>query len=74
MQILFKNNIRLGKNYHVKDQIPRDLSDAVVYKIQRGPCNDSYYGECVRHLNVKIAEPIRILPLTKYNLSLRTAP
>ena len=37
----------------------------VVYKFQCGFCNESYYGECVRHLNVRIGEHIGISPLTK---------
>ena len=37
----------------------------VVYRFQCGFCNESYYGEYVRHLNVKIGEHIGISPLTK---------
>ena len=36
----------------------------VVYKIQCGLCNESYYGECVRHLAVRSGEHIGISPLT----------
>ena len=49
---------------HFKDQIPKDLISDVVYKFQCGLCNESYYGECMRHLNVRIGEHIGILPLT----------
>ena len=47
------------------DQIPKDLTSGVVYKFHCGLCNESYYGECVRHLNVRIGEHISISPLTK---------
>ena len=30
-----------------------------------GLCNESYYGECVRHLSVRIGEHAGISPLTK---------
>ena len=36
----------------------------VVYKIQCGLCNESYYGESVRHLAVRSGEDIGISPLT----------
>ena len=65
MQKVFKNKIRLGNNFHFKDQIPNDLTSAVLYKFQCGPCNESYYGDCVRHLNVRTGEHIGITPLTR---------
>ena len=52
MQIVFKNKTRLGNNFHFKDQIPKDHTSGVVYKFQCVLCKESYYGECVRHLNV----------------------
>ena len=61
---MFKNKTTLGNNFYFKDQIPKDLSSVVVYKFHCGLCNKSYYGEFVRHLNVRIGEYIGILPLT----------
>ena len=61
---MFKNNTRLGNNFHFKD-ISKDLTSDVIYKFQCGLCNDSYYAECVKHLNVRIGEHIGISPLTK---------
>ena len=29
-----------------------------MYKFQCEPCNESYYGECVRHLNVRIGRVV----------------
>ena len=65
LQIVFKNKTRLGNNFHFKDQIPKDLTSGVVYKFECGLCNESYYGECIRHLNVRIGEHIGISPLTR---------
>ena len=64
MQIVFKNNARLRSNIHFKDWIPKVLTSYVVYKFQFGLCNESYYGERVRHLNLRIDEHIGISPLT----------
>ena len=60
---MFKNKTRLGNNLHFKDQISKDLTSGVIYKFQCGLTNDSYYGECMRHLNVRITEHIGISPL-----------
>ena len=65
LQIVFKNKISLGNNFHFKDGIPKDFTSGVVYKFQCRLCNESYYGECVRHLNVRTGEPIGISSLTK---------
>ena len=60
-----KSQNKLVKAFHFKDRIPKELTSGVVYKFQCGLCNESYYGECVRHLNVRIGEHIGISPLTK---------
>ena len=65
MQIVFKNNARLHSNINFKDLIPKVLTSGVVYKFQCGLCNESYHGERVRHLNLRIVEHIRLSPLTK---------
>ena len=65
LQTVFKGKTRLGNNIYFKDRIPNGLTSGFVYKFQCGLCNESYYGECVRHLNVRIGEHIGILPLTK---------
>ena len=65
MQKAFKNKTRLGNNFHFKDRIPKDLTSGVVYKFHLELCNEFYYSECVRHLNVRIGEHIGISPLTK---------
>ena len=62
---MFKNKTRLGNNFYFKDQVPKDLTSGVVYKFQCGLCNESYYGECMTHLNVRIGEHIGISLLTR---------
>ena len=62
---MLKNKITLGNNFHLKNRMPKDLTSCVVYKFQCGLCNESYYGECVRHMNVRIGAHIGISPLTK---------
>ena len=62
---MFKNNTRLGNNFYFKDQIPKDLTSGAVYKFQCGLCNECYYGECMRHFNVRIGKRTGISPLTR---------
>ena len=65
LQIVFKSQNKLAKAFRFKDRIPKELTSGVIYKFQCGLCNESYYGECVRHLNIRIGEHIRISPLTR---------
>ena len=58
---MFKSQNKLSKAFCFKDCIHEELT----YKFQCGLCNESYYGECVRHVNVRIVEYIGISPLTK---------
>ena len=49
LQIIFKNEARLGNNFHFKDGIPKDLiSD--IYKFQWELSDECYHGECARYL------------------------
>ena len=41
------------------------ITSGVVYKFQCGLRNESYYGECMRHLDVRIGEHISISLLTR---------
>ena len=71
-----QNKTRLGKNFHFKDQIPKDLTSGVIYKCQCGLCNESYYGKCMRHLKRYLLELVNILVyhhLPENKFSLRTA-
>ena len=47
-----------------KDRIPKELTSGVVCKSQFGLCNETYYYECVGHLNSIIGDLIGISPLT----------
>ena len=61
LHIVFKSQKKLAKAFRLKDRIPKEC---VVYKFQCGLWNESYYGECVTHLNVRIEKYIGISPLT----------
>ena len=65
LQIAFKSQNKLAKAFRFKDRIPKELTSGVVYKFQCGLCNESYYGECVRHLNVRTGEHIGTSLLTR---------
>ena len=68
LQIVFKSQNNLAKTFRFKDRIPKILTSGAVYKFQCGLCNESYYGKCVRHLNVRIGDHIGISQLTKKNV------
>ena len=57
--------------YRFQDRIPKELTSGVVYEFQCGLCNESYYGECIRHLNVRTGEHIGISSLTKKKVKLK---
>ena len=65
VQIVFKNKTRSDNNFHFKDRNPNGLTSGGVFQFQCGLCNKSYYGECVRHLNVRIGEHIGVSPFIK---------
>ena len=65
LQIAFKSQNKLVKAFRFKDRIAKELTSGVVYKFPCGLCNESYYGECVRHVNVRIGEHIGISLLTR---------
>ena len=50
------NCCKLQIVFQIKGHIPKELTSSVVYKFQCGLCNESYYGECVRPLNVRISK------------------
>ena len=62
--IVFKCQTRLSNSFRYKDPIPKDLISGVVYKFQCGLCNESYYGESIRHLDIRSVEHIGVSPLT----------
>ena len=64
LEIVFKCQARLSNSFRYKDPIPKDLISGVVYKFQCGLCNESYYGESIRHLDIRSGEHIGVSPLT----------
>ena len=64
LEIVFKCQARLSNSFRYKDPIPKDLIFGVVYKFQCGLCNESYYGESIRHLDIRSGEHIGVSPLT----------
>ena len=58
LEIVFKCQTRLSNFFRYKDPIPKDLVSGVVYKFQCGLCNESYYSESVRHLDIRSGEHI----------------
>ena len=64
LEIVFNSQIRLSNYFHYKDPTPKDLVSGVVYKFQCGLCKESYYGESIRHLDIRSGEHIGVSPLT----------
>ena len=64
LKIVFKCQARLSNSFRYKDPIPKDLISGVVYKFQCGVCNESYYVESIRHLDIRSGEHIGVSPLT----------
>ena len=62
---MFKSQSKLANAFRFKDRIPNELRFGVVYKFQCGLWKESYFGECVRHLHVKIGQHIGLSPLTR---------
>ena len=64
LQVIFKSQNKFWNNFRFKGPDPQILISGVVFKFQCGLCNESYYGECVRHLPVRSDEHTGISPLT----------
>ena len=63
-KIVLKCQTRLSNSFCYKNPIPKDLISGVVYKFQCGLCNESYYGESIRHLDIRSGEHIGVSTLT----------
>ena len=64
LEIVFKWQTRLSHSFRHKDPLPKDLISGVVYKFQFGLCNEYYYGESIRHLDIRSGEHIGVSRLT----------
>ena len=60
----FKCQTRLSNSFCYKDPIPKGLISGVVYKFQCSLCNESYYDESIRHLDIRSGEHIGMSPLS----------
>ena len=63
LEIVFKCQTRLSNSFRYKDLIPKYLISGVVYKFQYGLCYGSYYGESIRHLDIRSGKQIGVSPL-----------
>ena len=68
LEIVFKCQTRLSNSFRHKDPIPKDFISCFVYKFQCGLCSESYYGESIRHLDIRSGEHIGVSPLTGKNV------
>ena len=60
LEIAFKCQTRLSNSLRYKDPVPKYLISAVVYKLQCGLCNESYYGESIKHLDIRSGEYVGV--------------
>ena len=54
LQIAFRSQNKLANVFHFEDHIPKEPTTGFAFKFQCELYNESYYGECVRHLNVRL--------------------
>ena len=75
LKIAFKCQTRFSNSFRYKDPIPKDLISGAVYKFWCGLCIKSYYGESIRHLDIRSGEHIGMSHLTgkKVKLSKNSA-
>ena len=64
LEIAFKCQTNLSNSFRFKDPIPKDLISGIVYKFQCDLCNECYYGESIRHLDIRSGEHISVSPFT----------
>ena len=60
LKIAFKCQTRVSNSVRYKDPTPKDFISGAVYKFQCCLCNDSYYGEIIRHLDIRSQEHIGV--------------
>ena len=64
LRLIFKSQNSLSSVCRFKDQISKELTSSIVYRFQFGLCNDTCYGETVRHLVIRSGEHIGLSHLT----------
>ena len=65
LEIVAKCQTRLSNSFCYKPSIPKDLISGAVYKFKRDLCNEPYYGESIRHLDIRSGKHIGVSPLTE---------
>ena len=60
LQVIFKGPNKLCHNFRFKNPVPQILTSGMVCKFQWWLCNESYYGECIRHLALRSGEHIDV--------------
>ena len=64
LEIGFKCQTKLSNSFQFKDPISKDLISEVDCKFQCGLCDVSYYGQTIRHLDIRSGEHIGVSLLT----------
>ena len=52
--------LNVKPDFQFKDPIPKDLTSGVVYTFQCGLCYESYYGDSIRHFDLRSGEHIAV--------------
>ena len=73
LQMVFKVQNKLANAFRFKDRIPKEITSGVIHKFYCGFYNESYHGECVRHIHVRIGEYIGISKLTKKKVTAKSS-
>ena len=65
LEIVFESQTKLSNSFCYKDPIDKFLISGVVYKFQCGLWNKCYYGESIRHLDIRSGKHKGMSPLTE---------
>ena len=81
LEIAFKCQTKLSNSLRSKNLKPKDVISGAVYEFQCGLCNESYYDDSIRHLDIRSGERMGMSPLTgkkvkpiRENLKMRYKP
>ena len=61
--LFFQTKCKISNFFTFKDKIPSVLRSGIVYKLQCGSCNATYYGKAKRHFEVRMCEHLGISAL-----------
>ena len=73
LHIAFKSQNKSNVNL-LNDLFPKELASGVVHKFEYGFSCESYYGESIRHLNVRIGKHIEMPTWWKRKFNLWAVP